>query len=271
MRTGLEAQQRLDRFGQRLAGDLLEDLHRLRNVAEPAAITLAELPPGLRERFIGQNGKWLVQAYARDGLWDIAPLQHFVEQARTVDPEATGKPFGTLEGLIAMQHGFAWAGLYALVVIVVVLWADFRTAKYTLLALAPLVIGALMTLGVMGMCGVPLNPANMIALPLIVGVGVDNGVHVLHDFRSRSRGRSYTLAATTGYGIAVSALTTVLGFGTLMIASHRGLFSLGLMLAAGVTFCMVAALVLLPAALRLAGRRQAPRVETSQREKPLAA
>src|SRR5262249_36056720 len=71
--SGTVVQQRLDEFGRRLAGDLLEDLHRLRDVSTPAAITLADLPPALRERFIGGTGKWLVQAYARDGLWDIEP------------------------------------------------------------------------------------------------------------------------------------------------------------------------------------------------------
>jgi len=189
-----------------------------------------------------------------------------VKAARTVDPEATGKPFGTLEGLKAMQQGFGWAGLYALVVIVIVLAADFRTLAYTLLALAPLAVGAILTLGIMGLFGVPLNPANMIALPLIVGVGVDNGVHVLHDYLSRGRRQSYMLARTTGVGIAVSALTTVLGFGTLMIANHRGLVSLGLVLTLGVTFCMIAALVLLPAVLRLLGRER-PVTQLSSRSK----
>jgi hopanoid biosynthesis associated RND transporter like protein HpnN len=261
LRDGAAARQRLAAFGRRLAGDLLADLHRLRDVATPSPITLDDLPTPLRERYIGAGGKWLVQAYAKDGLWDFAPLQHFVDQVRTVDLQATGKPFGTLEGLRGMQRGFAWAGVYALAVIAIVLWADFRTTRHTLLALAPLLVGAIITLGIMGLLGMPLNPANMIALPLIVGVGVDNGVHVLHDYRSRGPGRSYTLAATTGQGIAVAALTTVLGFGTLMVASHRGLVSLGLVLALGVTACMAAALVLLPAALRLAsrpGRRRTP-------------
>jgi hypothetical protein len=255
--SGVVVQSRLDEFGKRLAGDLLEDLHRLRDVCTPAPITLTDLPPALRERFVGQSGKWLVQAYARDGLWDIAPLEQFVKQTRTVDPEATGKPFGTLEGLRAMQYGFARAGVYALLVIVVVLWADFRTIGHTLLALAPLVAGAVITLGIMGLMGVPLNPANMIGLPMIVGVGVDNGVHVLHDYLGRRGRRSYTLAATTGKGIAVSAITTALGFGTLMVASHKGLAGLGLVLTLGVLGCMVAALVLLPAALRLMSKRPA--------------
>lgn len=242
---------RLNDFGQRLTRDLLSDLHKLRDVSHPTAIGLGDLPQALHDRWIGRDGRWLVQAYARDGLWDIEPLEQFVRAARTVDPEATGKPFGTLEGLRAMQHGFAWAGVYALTVIVAVLAFDFRTVRHTLLALAPLAMGAILTLGIMGLCGVALNPANMIALPLIVGVGVDNGVHVLHDFLTG--GKRHALARTTGVGIAVSALTTVLGFGTLMVGSHRGLVSLGLVLAIGVTACMAAALVMLPAALQLLG------------------
>ena len=111
--AGAVVQARLDQFGRRLAGDLLEDLHRLRDVSAPARISLTDLPPALRERFVGVNGKWLVQAFARDGLWDIGPLEQFVKQTRTVDPQVTGKPFGTLEGLKAMQFGFARAGLYA--------------------------------------------------------------------------------------------------------------------------------------------------------------
>src|SRR5439155_271875 len=83
----------------------------------------------------------------------------------------TGKPFSTLEGLRAMKNGFQWAGLYALGAIVAVLLADFRSLRHTLVALAPLAMGMTLTLGVMGVCGWPLNPANMIAFPLIVGVG----------------------------------------------------------------------------------------------------
>ncbi len=253
--SGMVVQARLDLFGQRLAGDLLEDLHRLRDVSAPARITLTDLPPALRERFVGVSGKWLVQAFAREGLWDIGPLEQFVKQTRTVDPEVTGKPFGTLEGLKAMQFGFARAGAYAIMVIAVVLWVAFRTARLTLLALGPLVCGAVITLGVMGIMGVPLNPANMIGLPMIVGVGIDNAVHVLHDYLARRGRRSYTLAATTGKGLAVSAVTTALGFATLMISRHKGLAGLGLVLTLGVLGCMVSALVLLPAALRLLSKR----------------
>ena len=246
-----DAAARLKAFDRRLAADLAADLHRLKAVSHPVPITLADLPPELTERYVGAHGEFLVRAFARDSLWDYPELQRFTTAASTVDPEATGKAFRTLEGLRQMKHGFEVAAGYALAAIVLVLLLDFRRGRDLLLGLFPLAVGVVFTLGVMGLCGVPLNPANMIALPLIVGVGVDNGIHVLHDYRARVRGKLYRLGPATGRGVLVAALTTVLGFGTLMAARHQGMVSLGLALTLGVTFCMVAALVGLPALLRL--------------------
>jgi hopanoid biosynthesis associated RND transporter like protein HpnN len=253
--NGPLAKERVHAIETRLIADLVADLYRLRSVAAAKTIDMNDLPENLRERYIGQSGTWLVEAYAKENLWEMAPLETFVQQIRTVDSEATGKPFGTLEGLQSMQRGFAWAGVYALIVIVTVLALDFRSVKHTVLALVPLMVGVIWLVGVLVVSGCDLNPANMIALPLIVGAGVDNGVHVLHDYRSRRR-RPYLLDRSTGLGICVSALTTVLGFGSLMISSHRGMAGLGFVLAVGVTCCMIAALVLLPALLRIATERR---------------
>jgi hypothetical protein len=252
------AEERLQDFEQRLAGDLAEDLHRLRDVSTPIPILVADLPPELRERYIGRSGKWLLRVFAKDCLWDFEPLEHFTRQIATVDPDATGKPFSTVEGLRAMRDGFQRAGLYALLVIVAVLLADFRSLHHTLLALAPLAMGIVLSLGIMGLFGVPLNPANMIALPLILGVGVDNGVHVLHDFRlRRAQGRS-TISYPIGRGVLVKALTTIIGFGMLMISSERGLASLGFILTLGVGCCMATALIFLPALLHRLGTPRHP-------------
>ena len=248
------AGSRLQEFEQFLTRDLAEDLYRLKDVTSPVPIKVADLPECLRERYISKNGKWLLRVFAKDCLWEYGPLKDFVSQVRTVDPDATGKPFTTLEGLRAMKNGFLWAGLYALIAMVLVLLLDFGNVKHTLIALLPLGMGLVATLGLMVLAGYSLNPANMIAFPLILGVGADNGVHVLHDYRSRGKGNSYFLAASTGWGIMVAALTTILGFGTLMIASHRGLASLGLILTLGVSCCMLTALVFLPALLSF--RRQ---------------
>jgi hypothetical protein len=261
---------RLRQFEQRLTRDLADDLHRLRDVSTPAPITLADLPSSLRERYVGRSGKWLLRVFARNCLWDYAPLRHFVDQARTVDPEATGKPFGTLEGLRSLKNGFQWAGLYALVAIVAVFWLDFRNLRYTLWALTPLAMGVVISLGIMGLFGLPLNPANMIAFPLILGVGAVYGVHVVHDFLVRGVGRQYTLSHIIGRAVLVMALTNMISFGTLSLARHRGLSGLGFTLMLGVACCMLTALVFLPAVLRvLSTRRVAP--ATVQRERPKVA
>jgi hopanoid biosynthesis associated RND transporter like protein HpnN len=249
---------RLSDFERRLKGDLAEDLHRLRDVATPAAITLDDLPPALRERYVGRSGKWLLRVFARDCLWDYGPLEEFTRRVQTVDPDATGKPFGTVEGLKSLRNGFQWAGLYALGVIALVLLADFRSVAHALIALAPLAMGMLLSLGVLGLCGLPLNPANMIALPLILGVGIDNGVHVLHDYLLRRREGQSTISRAIGRGVLVKALTTMIGFGTLMISSHRGLFGLGFILTLGVGCCMLTALVFLPCVLHLLPAAEKP-------------
>jgi hypothetical protein len=252
------ADQRLREFDGRLAGDLAEHLHRLREVSTPAGISVGDLPPALRERYIGTDGKWLLRVFGRECLWEHEALAHFVEEISRVDPEATGKPFLTLEGLRAMKNGFQWASVYALAAITLVLLLDFRSLRHTAWALAPLALGTTATLGILGVLGIPLNPANMIAFPLIVGVGVDNGVHVLHDYRSRGSQPGYLLSRTIGRGILVAALTTVLGFGTLMLSRHRGLLGLGLVLSVGVSCCTTTALVFLPALLRLRSERKIP-------------
>jgi hopanoid biosynthesis associated RND transporter like protein HpnN len=257
------AAHRLQDFEQRLARDLADDLHRLRDVSTPAAITLAELPSSLRERYVGKSGKWLLRVFARDCLWDHEPLQQFADRVQSVDPQATGKPFSTLYGLQSLRNGFQWAGLYALGVIVLIFLADFRNLRHAFWALMPLAMGVVISLGIMGLCGLPLNPANMIALPLILGVGAVYGVHVVHDYLVRKSSGPYTLSFIIGRAIMVMALTNMISFGTLTISHHRGLSGLGFTLLLGVSCCMLTALVFLPAVLRVLSTRKQEEVRES--------
>jgi uncharacterized protein len=270
--------KRLQEFEQRLAGDLAEDLHRLREVATPQPITLADLPPAFRDRYVGKSGKWLLRVFASQSLWEFPELEQFTQQIHAVDPTATGKPFGTVEGLRAMKDGLQRAGIYAFLVIVAVLWIDFRSWKRTAVAVAPLVLAVIFSLGILGLFGVPLNPANMIAFPLILGVGVDNGVHILHDYLLRRRDHGATISYAIGRGVLVKALTTMIGFGTLMIASERGLVGLGLILTLGVGCSMLTALVFLPAVLHLWATRRTAKaaltmkiIDREELNNPLAA
>jgi predicted RND superfamily exporter protein len=112
-----------------------------------------------------------------------------------------------------------------------------------------LALGMAQTLGLMGLVGIDLNPANLIGIPLILGIAVDYGVHIVHD--ALERPGPYRISASTANSVLVDALTTILGFGALMVASHKGLESLGRVLTLGVTTCTITSLVLLPAILSL--------------------
>jgi hypothetical protein len=128
--------------------------------------------------------------------------------------------------------------------------------RFTLLAGLPLGIGLLQTFGLMGILEIPLNPANMIALPLMLGIGVDYGVHLIHEYREQSG--PYKMSQATGVAVLVDGATTIVGFGSLMIASHRGLQSLGRVLTLGVSCCMFTSMIMLPALLTWMSRNRRP-------------
>ena len=108
--------------------------------------------------------------------------------------------------------------------------------------------------GMLELLGLDLNPANLIVLPLVLGIGVDDGVHVVHDFRMQ-RGR-YRTSSSTINAIVLTSLTSMIGFGSMMLAAHRGLYSLGLVLVIGIGSCLFVSLVTLPAILMLVDRYQ---------------
>tara|TARA_R110002072_G_scaffold299632_1_gene475523 strand:- start:113204 stop:116155 length:2952 start_codon:yes stop_codon:yes gene_type:complete len=124
---------------------------------------------------------------------------------------------------------------------------NFRSVVFTILALVPPLLGGLLSYGALSILGLSFNPANLILLPLILGIGVDDGVHVLHDFHSQHDG--YRLSPSTMNAIVLTSLTSMIGFGSMMIAAHRGLYSVGLVLVIGVGSCLFVSLVTLPAIL----------------------
>ncbi len=146
---------------------------------------------------------------------------------------------------------------------------DFKSLNYAILAALPLGVGVLQMFGILGMLDIALNPANLIALPLILGIGVDYGVHIVHEFREQQG--PYRISAGTAVAVLVDALTTLVGFGSLMIATHQGLQSLGRVLTLGVTCCLFTSLIMLPALLTWITRnrrvvRVAQPIDTYDRE-----
>jgi len=265
-----ECYRALAAFQQASAGDLISRLHALKAVSDPEPPRLEDLPESLVDRFVGSSGRHLLKIYGRGDIWNFDSLERFVRQVRSVDSRATGNPLQAYEASLEMKRSYEQAGIYAISVILVVLWIDFRSIIHSLLAVLPLIAGMLQTLGIMGLVGIPLNPANLIGIPLVFGIAVDYGVHIVHD--ALERGGPYSISGSTANSVLVGALTTILGFGALMVASHQGLESLGRVLTLGVASCTFTSLVLLPAVLRLLpsqGPRGVPGESTDSQETAL--
>lgn len=245
---------------QSILSRLLTQFAPLIALADPVAPRLDDIPKELSDRFVGKNRTFLLKVYARGNIWNMSQLETFVHAAETVDPRVTGHPVQTYYASRHMQSSYLWAGLYALGAVLVLLWIDFRSLAHSLLAMVPLAIGFAMMCGCLGWLDIPFNPANMIVLPLILGIGVDHGVHLVHLWRQQ-RGR-FVLGDATSVAVLLTASTTTASFGALILARHQGLQSLGQSLTLGVTTCLAASIVFFPALLAWLTRNR-PVVEES--------
>ena len=171
-----------------------------------------------------------------------------------VAPKATGTPVQLYFYTELLKKSYIEAAWWALAAIVVLVFLHFRRIGSVVLSLLPVAIGTIWVMGFMGWAGIPFNPANIMMLPLVIGIGVTNGIHILNRFAEEQN--PGILAKSTGKAVLVSALTTIAGFGSLVVADHRGIRSLGSIMAAGTAACMVAGLTSLPALLTLQERRK---------------
>lgn len=305
----------LDYYQRQMTGALYMQFRALAYASDDEPLSSADLPSELTSRFISPQGKWLLQIYPTEQVWEFAPLSKFVSDLRSVDPDVTGTPLQNFEASRQIKSSYETAATYAFVVICLVLLMDFLEAENKLLVLVPplvviaftamtlstrgvsvkplyLVLGYLamvvtiaaildfrnlrdaalalvppaagmgMMFGVMALLKTDLNAANLIVLPLILGIGVDNGVYVLHDFRSQKKG--YTIDVSTANAICMTSLTTMIGFGSMMVASHRGIYSVGLVLTIGVGCCLFVSLIALPALLAWISKE--PRAKSAKKD-----
>lgn len=242
---------RMTQYQESLARDLLAKLNKLEKISSPEPPSLSDLPKAYVDRMRAEDGTFLLKIYAKGDLWDMENLKTFVQEVRSVDPKVTGNPLQTYECSLQMKKGYQDAACYALGIVFILLMLDLRSLTDTFFALLPVVLGIVCTFGIMGYFNIPLNAANLIVLPLILGIGIDDGVHIMHDFHNSYKGGTYRISSSTSMSVILTSLTTILSFGTLMLAEHRGLQSLGMVLAIGTTCCWLASLLVLPSLLNL--------------------
>ncbi len=238
-----EYDRRIREYQQGMAADLLARLRTLQAASTPEPPQVSDLPESVVSRFVGRSGRYLMQVYSKANIWEVGPMGQFVKDVRSVDPEATGNPLQVYEAAWQMKRSFEEAACYALLMIVPVVLVDFRSLNHTLLAALPMAVGLLQTLGLMGLLDIPLNPANMIVLPLTLGIGMESGINLLHELRCQ-RGRYRGPGNAVMVAVVVNSLTTMVGFGALMIANHQGLQSLGRVLTISMGCCLLSSLLL---------------------------
>ena len=220
------------------------------------SVTLASLPTGLVERMLAKDGHARVQVYPSEDLWDDAAMVAFVERVRLHWSDITGLPVNLVESADATWTSLREAMLWATLAIVFLLLALWRRIGDTLIALGPLLLAVLLTQVSTLVLPVAFTFANVMVLPLLLGIGIDGGVHIV--YRAHRHGESDLHSGATTQAVWYSALTTIASFGMLVISAHRGVASLGFLLVVGMIWVLAANLVLLPALLRLrAGRASA--------------
>jgi len=211
------------------------------------AFDRADLPEAIRARWIGTDGSFRVEAFASGDLNKAEVLREFVAAARTVEPGITGAPVLEVAAGRTVSQAFAAAFVYAAIFITLLLLVLLRSIKDTLRVLAPLALTGLMLCAVSVWAGIPFNFANVIALPLLLGVGVDSGIHVVHRLRGHKPIDGAFLGTSTARAVILSSLTTLAGFGSLAFSHHAGTASMGQLLAIGMLAILVTTLIVVPA------------------------
>ena len=232
-------------------GPRLEDL----GVAlEAGPVTLDDLPAALRERNLTADGRAKIEIQPAEDLRNAEARHRFVDAVVAVAPNASGEPITITAAGRAVVRAFLEAAGIAIAAISVLLLVVLRSLRDSALVLAPLALAALLTVAATVVLNVPFNFANVIALPLLFGLGVAGGIHVVS--RARETGTGGLAGSSTPRAVLLSALTTIASFGALAMSDHRGTASMGILLTVAISLSLLTTLLVLPALLALVQRRQ---------------
>jgi hopanoid biosynthesis associated RND transporter like protein HpnN len=229
---------------------LPQQIDDLRTALSARPVTRASLPPELTRDWLLPDGRTRVQVMAKLDAQNSAGLHRFVAEVRSIAPDAAGSAVIIVDTAATITGAFRTAAMSALAAIAVILFLILRRPGDVALVLAPLLLSALMTALVVVLLPLPLNFANIIALPLLLGVGVSFNIYFVMNWRA---GQQRMLGSPTMRAIVFSALTTGTAFGSLALSHHPGTASMGKLLLVSLASTLVATLVFVPAMLAALG------------------
>ena len=216
----------------------------LKNTMQAQPVTLKTLPPELVNSWKAKDGLMRVEALPKGDPNDNEVLRKFADAVLAAEPTAIGGPVSILKSGDTVVRAFIHAGIWALIVISVLLWLALRRITDVLLTLVPLLVAGAVTMEICVLIGLPLNFANIVAWPLMLGIGVAFKIYYVTAWRS---GRTNLLQTSLTRAIFFSALTTATAFGSLWLSSHPGTASMGKLLALSLITTLAAVLLFQPA------------------------
>jgi len=231
---------------QNLSSNAARRLDELRASLDPQKITLADLPADVRDDWVASDGRARVEVFPKGDMRDNNQLVNFVAQVQKVAPDATGTPVTIQESAATVTRAFTTAGIIALFAIAALLVIVLRRIGDVALVLAPLLLAGLLTLATGVVVDLPLNYANIIALPLLLGIGVSFDIYFVMRWRT---GSGDLLQSSTARAILFSAFTTGTAFGSLALSNHPGTADMGKLLMLALAFTLLCTFILLPALL----------------------
>ncbi|MGR8979563.1 MAG: MMPL family transporter [Gammaproteobacteria bacterium] len=234
-------------FEQNLLANIPATVTMLQNALNASPFGLSQLPADLFKRWLSPDGFFRVQVFPKHDITQLENLRGFVEDVQRIAPHATDLPVIYLEAGKEVVKAFQQALATALIAIFLVLLAVLRSVRDTVFVLIPLILASLLTSATSVWIGLPFNFANIIAVPLLFGLGVDSGIHIMHSMRNRSFRKRGLRRDATSRGVFFSALTTIFSFSSLAFSAHSGTASMGILLAIGIFFMLFCTLVVLPA------------------------
>jgi hopanoid biosynthesis associated RND transporter like protein HpnN len=221
-------------------------LKEVRDALTAEPVTLDNLPPDLVQDWVAKDGTARIEVYPKDGAFSNDALRAFSDAVRTVAPEATGTPISIQNYGKTILRAFIQAGFISALVITLLLLISLRRARDVLFTLVPLILTGLLTLATCVVLRLHLNFANVIALPLLLGIGVAFDIYFIVAWRN---GTKNLLSTSLTRAVIFSALTTASGFGSLWLSSHPGTASMGELLMISLGFTLLTTLFFLPALL----------------------
>jgi uncharacterized protein len=237
-------QEKRDAARRMLVPGLETTLAIMRSALQAKPTGLADIPEALRNDWVSADGQARITVAPKGNASDNETMKTFVRAVQKIAPGATGEPVAVQESGDTIVHAFIEAGIWALVSISILLYLVLRRVTDVLLTLVPLLLAGLVTLEITVLIDLPLNFANIIALPLLLGLGVAFKIYFVMAWRA---GTTRLLQSSLTRAVFFSAMTTATAFGSLWLSNHPGTSSMGKLLALSLCCTLAAAILFQPA------------------------